>query len=310
MAWYPGAIRKEITASKGRDRLTIWNRVNLHIAVSEGDSLFPYFNKSGIPDSHFYVRRDGTVEQYVDTAYNAFADLEGNDATISIETQGMGTGEWTAAQRETLARIYAWAVKTHGIALKMATSSKPGAESKGLSWHRLGVDGNFPALPSILAGRLQRGASGVIDRDYMHYSNSFGKGCPTDDRINQIPGIFKRAQDILGGTPTAQPTTTQERDMLADERAWLDELRTKLLRKFSDGNDVIDIVAGVNRDLIVTRRVDENVKALLATTTAQAAAIQTLSKSVGLDPKTVEASIDTAVKASLANLEITLTTEA
>jgi hypothetical protein len=215
MARYPGAIWKPITASKGRNRLTVWNRVNLHIAVSESDSLFTFFNKSGIPDSHFYVRRDGKVEQYVDTAWNAFADLEGNDATISIETQGGATGEWTAAQRESLARLFAWAVKTHGIAQKLATSSKVGSsESRGLSWHRLGIDGNFPALPSILAGRLQRGAAGIVDRDYMHYSNSFGKGCPTDDRIKQIPGILKRALEILSPpAPSPVPTPTPEDDM-------------------------------------------------------------------------------------------------
>lgn len=206
MPWYPGAIRKEITANKGRKRLTVWNRVNLHIAVSNGDSLFSYFNQSGIPDSHFFVRHDGAIEQYVSTDYNAFADLEGNDATISIETAGMGTGTWSPAQLESLAKLYAWAVKTHGIARKLATSSKTGTESKGLSWHRLGVDGNFPSLPNIRAGRLQRGGG-------MRYSTSAGKACPGDDRIPQIPGIFDRALVILDGDST--PTAPKEKVLMA-----------------------------------------------------------------------------------------------
>src|SRR5699024_2032019 len=78
MGWYPGAIRKKITA-KNRSRMTWYRRVNLHVAVSEASSLFSYFNQKGIPDSHFYVRKDGTIEQMVDTAYQAYADLQGND---------------------------------------------------------------------------------------------------------------------------------------------------------------------------------------------------------------------------------------
>jgi hypothetical protein len=197
MARFPGAIWKPITASKGRRALTVHNRVNLHVAVSEASSLHGFFNQSGIADSHFYVRRDGVVEQYVDTSMNAFADLEGNDATISVETQGFGGGEWTTAQLEFLACIFAWAAETHGIPVRLASSSKTDSTSRGLSWHRLGIDGNFPALPSILAGRLQRGGG-------MHYSQSTGKECPGSQRIPQIPGILARAQELLGA-PTIEP---------------------------------------------------------------------------------------------------------
>ncbi len=195
MARFPGAIWRPITADKDRQRLTVYNRMNVHIAVSEASSLYGYFNQRGIPDSHFYVRRDGSCEQYVDTGMRAFADLEGNDATISVENQGDGTEPLTAAQEETNARLFAWAVKTHGIARKMATSSKTGTPSQGLSWHRLGCDGNFPSLPSVLAGRVQRGGG-------MRYSKSLGKGCPGDDPIRQVEDIFDRATELLDPTPS------------------------------------------------------------------------------------------------------------
>lgn len=227
MARYPGAIWKPITAGKGRKKLTVWNRVNLHIAVSNANSLHGYFNKSGIPDSHFYVRHDGKIEQYVDTAYQAFADLEGNDATISIETAGTGTGNWSAEQRESLAQLYAWAVKTHGIARKMATSSKPGNESKGLSWHRLGCDGNFPPLPSILAGRTQRGGG-------MRYSLSLGKVCPTDARIKQIPGIYARALVILDGTSAPAKTAPEEDTMSSTDSTNINQIETVVRRHEAD----------------------------------------------------------------------------
>lgn len=209
MARYPGAVWRPV-ASKGRKALTEYNRVNFHVAVSEASSLWDYFNKTSSPDSHFYVRRDGSTEQYVDTSQRAFADYEGNDATISIETQGgvnNPNGEpWTDAQRETLAQIYAWAVQTHGIAVAQASSSHKDSSSRGMSWHRLGIDGNFPALPDIRAGRNQRGGG-------MRWSTSSGKACPGDAKIQSVPGIFARAQEILAGSigpapdpPKPEPT--------------------------------------------------------------------------------------------------------
>lgn len=206
MARFPGAIWRPITADKGRRPMAAYNRVNLHVAVTEAASLFGAFNKSGVPDSHFYVRRDGTVEQYVDTGLRAFADLDGNDATISIETQGgvnsPDTEQWTAAQVETLAQIYAWAVRTHGIARQVAWNSQPGASSHGLSWHRLGIDGAFPQLPDVRAGRGQRGGG-------MHYSKSRGKLCPGGAKIQQVPAIYARALAILGGTPVAPSNSSK-----------------------------------------------------------------------------------------------------
>jgi hypothetical protein len=259
MARFPGAIWKPITASKGRRALTVHNRVNLHVAVSEGSSLHSYFNKTGIPDSHFYVRRDGTVEQYVDTSMRAFADLEGNDATISIETQGMGKGQWTPQQVESLAQLYAWAVRTHGVARKIASDSKPGKSSQGLSWHRLGIDGNFPSS-GILAGRLQRGGG-------MHYSQSRGKECPGPDRIQQVPQIFARAEEILDGAKARPTTPTQEvPDMDATQAKQLSEVHAILMRKLPDGS------GATTPDQIWARTLDVSRRTLAAVIAEQAVA--------------------------------------
>ena len=49
-------------------------RANLHTAVSSASSLYSYFaTRSGKVHSHFYVAKDGTIEQYRDTAYAAAA---------------------------------------------------------------------------------------------------------------------------------------------------------------------------------------------------------------------------------------------
>ena len=196
MAIYPGSTKKLIdTKYLSGAPMAVYNRVNLHVAVSESSSLFGQFNKSGQASSHFYVRRDGSSEQYVDTALQAEADLDGNDATISIETQG-GVNDadnepWTDAQLTALGAIFKWAMQTHGIRNQLASSSQTNDSSKGLSWHRLGIDGNFPALPNPCAGRGQRGGG-------MKYSSSGGKLCPGCGKINQIPEVLARAG---GATP-------------------------------------------------------------------------------------------------------------
>lgn len=183
MSRYPGAIWKPIEAQYLSGlRMAAYNRVNLHVAVSEASSLHGFFNAKGRASSHFYVRKDGTVEQYVDTAYRAEADLDGNDATISVETQG-GVSKpqqepWTGAQVAALADLFAWAVTVHGIEPRLAKDSKPGESSKGLSWHRLGID----------PWRVDGG---------MRYSLARGKVCPGDAKIAQIPTILSLA---LGGT--------------------------------------------------------------------------------------------------------------
>lgn len=215
MARYPGAIWKPITADKlygpgTRERLTTYNRVNLHSTASTASSQFGYFNQSGIPDSHFHVDYDGTVEQYVDTDWQAFADYEGSDATVSIETAGVsqstGDEEWRPAQLAAIVKLVAWIIREHDIKRQLATSSKAGFDSsKGLSWHRLGIDGNFPALPSIQAGRLQRGGG-------MHYSKSFGKVCPGYKRITQIHReVWPQVKALLEPKPV--PIPTPEEDM-------------------------------------------------------------------------------------------------
>jgi hypothetical protein len=193
VAWYPGAIRKVVTrhdTPRTRDR-----GICLHIAVSEAASLFNYFNQPGNPTSHFYVRYDGDVEQYVDTQYRAPANLEGNPTLISIETQGgrVAGQVWTAAQRETLARIAAWCHAVHGIPLVAMPSSRSAAN--GIGYHRLGVD----------PWRVDGGEL---------WSKARGKTCPEPQRIAQIPGIITRANQLV-----TTPTTPEDDMALTDQQA-------------------------------------------------------------------------------------------
>jgi len=194
MALMPGVNHRLIARHNKGAKMAVYNRVNLHVAVSEASSLFGYF--SGVGDcSHFYVAKDGTIEQYMDTEFQSKADYQGNDATISIETQGglkdAQNEPWTAAQLVSLARIWQWARDTHGIKNKLATSSRAvNDENKGLSYHRLGV----PGYPTSVGGVL--------------YSRKSGKICPGNAKIAQIPSIFNGGNAQPSPSPTPTPTPT------------------------------------------------------------------------------------------------------
>lgn len=218
MAWYPEAVRKQLTVPNrakpsGRIAMPSPVRINLHTAVSNSFSLAWYgaidgssthrngfFNTTGAGGvfSHFYVRKDGTVEQMQDTAYRSSCDLDGNPDTISVETwDGYRTGfpgywatdsdvpPWNAAQVAALVKLVRWIYATHpSIPRKLATSNRKGYESRGLSYHRVGVPGY--ALYTQAEGGL-------------YYTKSYKKGCPGNRRIAQIPDIHRAAID---GTPT------------------------------------------------------------------------------------------------------------
>lgn len=173
VVWKP--IRRNYTARK-RARTDC---VILHIGVTEASSLQGWFNNPrAYASSHFYVRRDGTIEQYMDADYISWANGDGNSRAITVETQGMGSGKWTSAQCNSLARICAWASSRYGVPMKVMANSRP--STKGVGYHRQGVD------PYRVSG-------GEV------WSKSYGKICPGFDRTPQIPGIVRGA---AGGSVT------------------------------------------------------------------------------------------------------------
>ncbi len=233
MPWYPEAVRKPINRST--TPLVRPQRITLHTAVTNAASLAGAF-KDG-PHSHFYVRMDGTVEQYTDTAYRAAADLQGNDNSISIEswdgyredanrrpipvsvngvtcwTHTTDVPAWTPAQVCAITLLLRWLLSVHpSVPRKLATDSKVGSTSHGIAWHRLGVP--------------RRAGDTVSQTGGMLWSTAAGKVCPGDRRIAQIPGIFAAATaatPLVATTPTApkeepMPTADQIVDALMARR--------------------------------------------------------------------------------------------
>jgi hypothetical protein len=195
MGRYPGAIWKPVTRYQpgGSVHTPMPNpgRLCFHTAVSSGDSLFGLFNTPGNAVAHFYIRQDGKVEQYVNTDTRASANLDGNKDTVSVESWDGGAPggvvpDWTPAQVEAAAKLAAWIHDTHNIPLDPCDAS-PG--SRGVTWHRKGIDGNFPT--GLLSGRKSGDE---------HWSNSAGKICPGDKKIHgMVDKILPRAKAIQSG---------------------------------------------------------------------------------------------------------------
>ena len=173
----------------------------LHVAASEAASLHGWFsNPKAAASSHLYVRRDGTVEQYVDLDQISWASVRGDLRCISVETQGGATGRWTEQQVSALARIVRETSARYGYPLRTMGSSA--ASERGVGWHALGVP----------ASRSQRSA-GVSQTGGELWSGAPGKVCPGAERVPQIPGIVELAR---GGLQEGEDELNSEQDRKLD----------------------------------------------------------------------------------------------
>lgn len=190
--WYPKALVKNIRPGVNDPAIKPVG-VILHVAVSEGASLYSYFNgpSNGI-ESHFYVRRDGTVEQYREAGFEADANYKANSfiedgvrkGFLSIETQGMANGEWTAEQLASIKALIVWAHDTYGVPFRVADNH----HGPGIGYHTL----------------------------FSDWSNVPGKVCPGPDRIKQFKGVLT---DWLKAKANPTPPVTQVVSLSAVQKA-------------------------------------------------------------------------------------------
>lgn len=175
--------------------------------------------------AHFSTHANGTISQSRDTRYRSAANLNGNHRVIAIENEdhGFAFPNWsgsnvprlTDAQVDAIAKILAWAHKTHGVPLQLCPNSKPG--SRGLAVHRQGIDGNFTVPVNTLGLPLSmwRGRGTIADPgrwvpDGEVWTETPGKVCPGDRRIAQLPDILARAKQIVNGEDDVTPEDIQK----------------------------------------------------------------------------------------------------
>jgi len=189
MTLMPGAANK-LLPNASKSRMSAYDIICIHTMVGSLTGTDGYFRKltNGV-NSHFGTGGNGEIWQWVDTAYRSGANMNGNHHVISIENADIGPGfpSWntndggavpafTPAQVEAIAKIVAWACKTHNIPCELIPDAKPGR--RGIGYHRQGVPGY------MVAGAEK-------------WSSAAGKVCPGNRRIAQIPAIIARAKQIL-----------------------------------------------------------------------------------------------------------------
>jgi hypothetical protein len=143
----PGAIIKNIPPGSS-DPAIIPAGVLQHIAVSNSDSLFPLFSNDGGIESHFYIRKDGTIEQYRSIYFEADAQFAGNSfgsprkGFISVEHQG-GVGAdlnvpMPKAQLDAFHRVIQFVHSEVPFPLRVC----PAWNQDGVGYHALYVEWN------------------------------------------------------------------------------------------------------------------------------------------------------------------------
>ena len=136
----PGAIVHNIPPGSN-DPGIVPCGVIAHVAVSLASSLGDFFEHDGGIESHFYIRFDGSFEQYRSIFFEADAQGDGNSFTlggrrvgfVSVETEGMGDGEWTPEQLATFKCIVLWVKSQSDFPLEVC----PEWNSPGVGYHAL-----------------------------------------------------------------------------------------------------------------------------------------------------------------------------
>ena len=187
MALCPFARQRLIAPGSSDPRITPRVAV-LHVDAGNAESLYEYFrDRSGGVESHFHVTRTGVIEQYRDTAWQADANHLANDFAVSIETQGYGSGEWTAEQLAAIQRLLLWLHEAHP-AIRLAKCDR--WDGAGIGYH------------------TQFGAPGAW--------TPVAKSCPGPDRIQQFHNVIV---PWLNAGAQEEDDMSQYADDLADIKA-------------------------------------------------------------------------------------------
>jgi len=164
------------------------NGLVLHVQAGNGSCYGLFSNPSYEASATFWVGKDGTLEQYVDTDQIAWAQMSGNGTWNSVETEGVPTEPLTDAQIATLAKLYQWGMDTYRWP-KITTEDVNG---RGFGWHGMGgadwgghtgcpgdlrkaqrqailnATGGTPAPVSTISGDEEMASAVYTDKGYTH----------------------------------------------------------------------------------------------------------------------------------------------
>lgn len=197
--WYPDAAKLEIPAGSN-DPVIVPRVAILHVDAGNAKSLHRLFmdnqsNGSGV-ESHFHVRTDGTVEQYRSIYRQADANYHANRFAVSIETQGLGDGEWTAEQLKAIKLLLGWLNRECGIPLVKC----PEWDGTGVGYHiQFGSPGAWTNVAKACPGPKRIAQFENVLVPWMR-----AKSRPVKKRVPSYPNIdaaIKATLAVTGNDP-------------------------------------------------------------------------------------------------------------
>jgi hypothetical protein len=139
MARCPFAVWRPIAENSYQPKITPTQAI-AHSAVDAPGptSLFGYFDRTDVTvETHFFIKNDGVIEQYLDTTVRADGNRFANVRAVSFETEDEGdpnNREWTPAQVATIKRLLAWLFQTHPAILPRMC---PAWDLPGVGYHTM-----------------------------------------------------------------------------------------------------------------------------------------------------------------------------
>jgi len=143
MPWFDCATRRPINANTGG---TISNNLGLilHHAVMDGSGWNLFNNPATQASAHFWIFKNGAIEQYVDSSVVAWHGKSLNTNYCGVETEGCATSphaeNMTPPMVDALARLYAEGNRRHGW--QNALINQQG--QRGFGYHRMAVQTACP----------------------------------------------------------------------------------------------------------------------------------------------------------------------
>jgi hypothetical protein len=143
----------------------------VHVQVGDGSGYGEFSDPTNEVSSTWQILKDGTVLQFVDADYIAWAQMAGNPDYNSVETEGYPTEPLTDAQCQALADLIVWGHRTYGWPLALVDHG-----GSGITTHA-----HYP--------------SGVPDPAWGDHA------CPGPVRAGQLPAILSAAIAQIGAPP-------------------------------------------------------------------------------------------------------------
>ena len=269
----------------GRNGYSV-THITLHIMVgylAGTDSTFA--NSASQASAHYGIGADGTIHQYVSERDGSYSDANyaSNNSCISIEHEGgMAQGavctqaciDASARLCADIARRYGWPKLVHGVNVFL---------------HREIPGSDHTTCPDLAPNGL----------NYIYVINKANEILEGNDMTSAGDvwnyGLGENATSGKNNLPAWVRLSWVHHDTAALYR---------ILTRTDDGG-----TKDGSKGDIYTRvcYIDKRVREMTATITAQAAAIEALSKALGSNPADVAKTVETAVKAKLDALEINVT---